>query len=187
MAFQFLCPQGHLLQGEESLVGQKCKCPYCQSELVVPPPPEELPAAQGTGVTEDAYAPIFDEPEESEPTPDGFPGIQTGADTGGIPQDAAVQFGAPDAQQQRLLHIPCPEGHVLETPRDMLGQDAMCPFCQRQFRLRFEDSREYRQEKAERQARRDQKIGKAWMNWSIAAAVAVVLGLILLFAITRSN
>ncbi|HUT09859.1 MAG TPA: hypothetical protein VMY42_05150 [Thermoguttaceae bacterium] len=190
MAFQFLCPQGHVLQGEESLAGQKCKCPYCHSEFAVPPPPGGPPVDEtASGPDADgAYAPIYDEPDESEQAgPGGFPGIHTGTDSGGVPQNVAVQFGTPAAQRQSLLHIPCPQGHVLETPRDMLGQDAMCPFCERQFRLRFEDSREYRQENAERRALRDQKIGKAWMNWSIAAAVAVVLGLILLFAITGSK
>jgi len=190
MAFEFLCPQGHVLQGEESMVGQKCRCPYCQSEFSVPPPPGGLPIAQAASDpgADGAYAPIFDESDDLEQAgPGGFPGIHAGADSAGVPQDVALRFGTPDAQRLNLLHIPCPRGHVLETPRDMLGQDALCPFCGTQFRLRFEDSREYRQEKAERRAVRDQKIGKAWMNWSIAAAVAVVLGVILLFAIAGSH
>ena len=36
MAFQFLCPQGHMLQGDPTQAGQQCKCPYCQTEFLVP-------------------------------------------------------------------------------------------------------------------------------------------------------
>ena len=114
------------------------------------------------------------------PAEEAFPGISTGADFGRAPADVAVQLGSTSADQQSLLHIPCPHGHLLETPREMLGQDAMCPYCQAQFRLRFEDSQEYRQEKVERRERREQKLGRAWLHWTIAAAVIVVLGVILM-------
>ncbi len=36
MAFQFLCPQGHLLQGDELQVGRPCQCPYCGGVFLVP-------------------------------------------------------------------------------------------------------------------------------------------------------
>ena len=42
-----------------------------------------------------------------------------------------------------LLHIPCPNGHELETPLDMIGQRAMCPHCGVEFRLKREKSVEY--------------------------------------------
>jgi hypothetical protein len=38
MAFQFSCPQGHLLNGDESQIGQACQCPYCGSAFLVPAP-----------------------------------------------------------------------------------------------------------------------------------------------------
>lgn len=94
------------------------------------------------------------------------------------------QLGFGDAGQRDLLHIPCPKGHPLETPREMLGQDAMCPFCQSQFRLRLEHSQEYQREKAERRERRERKLGKAWLHWTIATAVVVILGVILLVAVS---
>ncbi len=192
MAFQFLCPQGHLLQGEASQTGQKCKCPYCQSEFLVPAPaqaPEGDPGAGSSGPAVDE-APVFG---RTTPSPDGdnppgvFPGIRVGPAGGATPIDSAPQFGGASAEGQSLLHIPCPNGHILETPREMLGQDAMCPFCQAQFRLRFEDSQERRREKSDQRARREQKLGTAWMNWAIAAAVVVVLGIVVLIAIAASS
>jgi len=200
MAFQFLCPQGHLLQGDESQVGQQCKCPYCEVEFFVPPPSGEVPADQ-PGAGEDAtwsatpamagsQEPVFDEPEAGEyyeeaEEEEGFPGIHTGgpqADAGEVPA-----FGLAAAEQASVVHVICPHGHVLETPRDMLGQDAMCPYCEAEFRLRFEDTEEYRREREEQRERREQKLGKAWMNWAIAVAVVVVMGVIILVAMAVAD
>lgn len=36
MYFQFLCPQGHLLQGAVQQIGQPCRCPYCGVEFRIP-------------------------------------------------------------------------------------------------------------------------------------------------------
>ena len=167
MAFQFLCPEGHMLEVDESQVGQPCKCPQCSLEFLVPSP-------------DDGNSP--EEPSE----PGGFPDIRTGdprkdVEKAGLsPDQASTQFGTPAAETQSLVHIPCPKGHILETPRDMIGQDAVCPFCQVQFHLRLEESEEYRREKAEQLERHEQKLGQTWLYWSIAIAVVVLLGLLLL-------
>ena len=47
MAFQFCCPQGHVLQGELSQVGQLFQCPMCGSNFLIPPPSMD-PAAAGS-------------------------------------------------------------------------------------------------------------------------------------------
>jgi hypothetical protein len=86
-----------------------------------------------------------------------------------------------------VVHVICPSGHELETPREMLGQAAMCPFCQAQFPLRYEDSVEYRKQKAEELERRERKAAKAWLYWSVAAAVVVVLGVILLIVLSAQH
>ena len=75
-----------------------------------------------------------------------------------------VQGTVTAGSKQETLHILCPAGHELETPREMLGQDAMCPYCQTQFRLRIEDSVEYRKEQEEARMRRDMQIGKSWIH-----------------------
>jgi len=178
MAFQFLCPQGHLLQTDESMVGQYCKCPYCESEFVVPQPAGG--AEQSGGPWEqDVSSPVFDEPAEQS-----VPLVRGGA---GTDDPAALASIIPNPDVQPVLHLVCPQGHQLETPREMLGQDAMCPYCQTVFRLRFEDSLEYRRQKEEERLRREQKLGRAWLHWSIAAAVVVVLGVLLLIVLAAAG
>ena len=235
MAFQFLCPNGHLLQGDESQAGQQCKCPYCGGMFIVPNPPSAPPAGGAPapqrpayspqpgqqpavypgqqlqpytqpqtypqpgypppsyqppapdlgypppGVEPQPYGPPTEEPyEEPEPTepPEDFPGIRTGKGDESLEVDRETLPGA--EQHADILHILCPRGHELETPREMLGQDAMCPYCETVFRLRLEDSVEHRKQKEEKRERRELKQSKAWLNWAIAAAVLVVLGLITL-------
>src|SRR5437868_3224648 len=36
MVFQFLCPHQHLLQGDESQMGQQCQCPQCGIVFIIP-------------------------------------------------------------------------------------------------------------------------------------------------------
>ena len=45
MPYQFYCPQGHILQGDPSQVGQPYQCPYCNSAFLVPP--MEVPQQPG--------------------------------------------------------------------------------------------------------------------------------------------
>jgi hypothetical protein len=82
-----------------------------------------------------------------------------------------------------IVHIPCPNGHELETPVEMLGQDVLCPHCGAQFHLRREDSREAHEERE----RREQRRAEAWFRWSIAAAVIVGLGLGAMIVIAKQH
>ncbi len=186
MAFQFMCPYGHLLQAEESQAGQQCQCPECGVMMLIPSPDGSdtpLDGAPG-GVSAEAES----SPQQNS---DAFPTFSTAPDfaaIGGVTPagEAPVEAELP-AQSPKLLHIPCPRGHVLETPEEMVGQDALCPFCNLQFRLRFDDSLEHRREKEEEEARRQQRAAKAWLNWSIAAAVVVLFGVILLFIVRAAS
>jgi hypothetical protein len=69
----------------------------------------------------------------------------------------------------------------------MVGEDAICPFCQVQFRLRYENSLEYRKQRQAERERRELERGRAWMQWSLAIAAVVVLGVILLIAASVSR
>jgi hypothetical protein len=73
-----------------------------------------------------------------------------------------------------VVHIPCPNGHELETPVEMLGEEVLCPHCGVQFKLRNEDSKEYHVLQENLEHRRAQ----FWLNWAIAASVVVGLGLL---------
>ncbi len=148
-----------------------------------------IPSPAGDGGDDDtAQGPS---PGMAEPDAGAFPAFHTAPDfsaVGGVaPSPEAPAPAELPAQTPKMLHIPCPSGHVLETPEDMVGQDALCPFCNAQFRLRFDDSLERRREKELEEERRQARAARAWLNWSIAAAAVVVLGVILLFAIAASR
>jgi hypothetical protein len=215
MAFQFLCPQGHLLQADESHAGQQSQCPHCGSLFLIPrpnpaadasttpgnppleqpsvPPPVSQPPAPDAPPfpSPDSPAPDFQLPA-TEPQVEAevseFPGIRIEPEVGqgAAAADAPVSFKSPTAAQLPIVHVVCPNGHQLETPREMLDQEALCPFCQAQFRLRLEDSVEYREEKAKERTRREKRAAQLWLRWAIVAAVVVVLGLILLIVFSGS-
>jgi len=86
-----------------------------------------------------------------------------------------------DEIQPKQMHIPCPSGHPLEIANEMLGKTAECPLCGKRFRLRYEDSLEFRRRKAKLQEKQDAKSGQIWLAWAILAAV-VVLGLLVAMA-----
>jgi hypothetical protein len=94
----------------------------------------------------------------------------------------ASPTAAPPEPEPELLHIPCPNGHELETPVEMLDQEVLCPQCNAQFRLRRKDSVEFKKKKEQEESIRLEKVGRLWLNWAIVAIVLVVLifvGLIL--------
>lgn len=183
MAFQFMCPHGHLLQAEQSQAGQQCECPECGVLMLIPPPDGgELPQDPSDGSTS------VDTP--SSPSDGAFPALHTAPDFsvfGGVPPGQDADPPEITAADPKVLHIPCPSGHVLETPEEMIGQDALCPFCNAQFRLRYDDSLERRRERELEEERRQARAARAWLNWSIAIAAVVVIGVILLFIVRASG
>jgi hypothetical protein len=172
MPIQFLCPEGHLLQVDESLIAQPCKCPYCETVFLVPQP------------TVDRKQPPGEPPSNHGATSDfGSPAESPVAEQQGPATDATQSPPAASpltSQADEVVHVICPSGHELETPRALLGQAAMCPFCQAQFPLRFEDTVEFRRQRENDRERRERRAAKNWMQWSIVAAVVVVLGVVLL-------
>jgi hypothetical protein len=174
MTFQFLCPQGHLLQGEEAHMGMQCQCPQCGVAFIIPTieRQQQTPAAQSAAPAPQIdLAPIPDDDLPDRPAAvAGLEGLDVGElDTG--------ELGAA-AVGETLLHIPCPNGHELEVPLDMIGQRAMCPHCQAEFRLRREKSIEYlRQQEA-----LDRKRAEFWFKLAIVAACVVGLVLVVMFA-----
>lgn len=195
MPFQFHCPQGHLLEGHESQSGQQGQCPVCGVTFIFPAVTPAAPAAQpaiGGGMS-------FGQPQ--------FGGPQFGGPQFGTPQFGGPAFGDPAAGQQptpgfvapeepapavepeqpqgpRIVHIPCPNGHVLETPDDMIGQAALCPYCNTQFELLYEKSHEFEVERAEKAKKREKEINDLWVKWSIRAAIFVGIMLVGMIAWT---
>jgi ribosomal protein S27E len=271
MPFQFYCPQGHLLEGHESQMGQQSQCPMCGSVFVMPvmpgatmpagpvpggpaqpgwpgygqpaPPGYGQPGVYGQqmppvypmnypggapvpnpypgypanfgapGGAMPGYGPQpgygaqqfeqpftaapaapFQPPEAGvqQPTTQGFPGMQTEtsaepAATTAAPQQPVAAPTEPPApppeekKEPRIVRIPCPQGHELQTPMDMVNQEVLCPICGTQFHLRYEDSIEFKEEQAELRRRKAESLNYAAMKWSIVAAVVIVLGILGMF------
>lgn len=110
--------------------------------------------------------PIDDEPEPPAPAP--------------APASAAPS-------EPELLHIPCPNGHELETSLDMLDQVVLCPRCQAQFKLRRKNSVEYKRLEAERERIREANLNKVWLQGAIVAVVLIVIGLGALIALRMTS
>jgi hypothetical protein len=156
MPFQFYCPQGHLLEGHESQTGQQSQCPLCGAIFLIPQVPQ--PQAAAAAPAPPAPAP----PPEPAPAP---------------PPPAASAPAAPSPPaaplEPRIVRIPCPKGHLLETPSDMFGQQALCPYCNTQFELLYESSIEYQEEQVAAKQRREEEINQLWVKWTIRAAIFV--------------
>ena len=176
MSFQFQCPQGHLLEGDPSQAGQAVNCPSCGMLFIIPAP---LAPAVGPEM-----APVFGsyghQPQSR------FAHLQVAGEgpaaTTEVESAPVMEEPAPPPEPE-LLHIPCPNGHELETPVDMLEQEVLCPQCNAQFRLRKQDSVEFKRKQEEQERIKEIKTGNFWLNMAVVAVVLVgllILGLIIL-------
>jgi hypothetical protein len=183
MSFQFQCPQGHLLEGDPSQAGQAVNCPTCGMLFLIPAP------LAAPAQVQPAFGPSFGAPGEQAASRfahlDGGPAAS--------PEAAAMEPSAPvmeapaPPEEPELLHIPCPNGHELETPIDMLEQEVLCPKCNVQFRLRKKDSVEFKRKKEEADRLKEIKTGNFWLNMAIVAAVLVGLLVVGLIGLTILN
>jgi len=177
MTFQFLCPQGHLLQGEEAHMGMQCQCPQCGMAFIIPVVERpEQPAAVYTQPFQEGIEPLglvpLDEPKQHAPVV---------KKTAPVPKVDFTELGVGElgeaAAAEVLLHIPCPNGHELETPPDMIGQRVLCPQCKVEFRLRREKSIEY----LHQQEILDRQRARFWFQLAIVAMCFVGVVLLAIF------
>jgi rubredoxin len=171
MTIQFPCPEGHLLEAEESAAGQPCSCPTCGAEFVIPSRPI---AGSSNESSVDAPPIILTSPAASVSSESSGEGADSALRLPPAGSRPNVDVSAPP----RILHIPCPNGHELETPHEMLDQHVMCPHCGVQYRLREQDSVEYRRMQQDKLEAKERKTGKIWLNWAVLITVLVLLGLL---------
>ena len=172
MSYQFYCPAGHLLEAEPDYAGQHCQCPTCGADMLIPPPPSGHAAGH--------QQPAYEQPvDETTPEEEGFPGLRFGPGPrrGEVEEAPRIGDSAKD-DPERILHIPCPNGHELETPMSMVGTNAMCPHCEATFRLKFENSVEGKEERKKQQELKEERWGRSALRWSIILASLAILGLI---------
>ena len=155
-------------------MGMQCQCPQCGTAFIIPtvqspgqPQPQQEPAPlRAQQALEQLAAAEKQQPAAAAQQEDFASGQYEG-----------------EIQDEELLHIPCPNGHELDTPLDMIGQRAMCPHCGAEFRLKREKSREYLQQQEILERRR----AKFWFQLAIVAAsfVGVVLvAMLIIMAVT---
>jgi len=133
-----------------------------------------IPAAPAPAA-EPAPDPAAETPQPMRPS---FPDV-TGRGPGA--GRAFDPYGGPS--EPDVVHIPCPKGHLLETPPEMIGEDVMCPHCGVQFKLFAKNSVEHKRKKREEQERADYKSGKTWFTWAVVVVAAVAIALILMIAL----
>ena len=206
MPFQFYCPNGHLLQANENQIGQTCVCPHCQVEIIIPAPAGYTPASPATPP---------DAPT-TQPPVSAFTGFNPQGQTAPSPLDSVnfqkkkknFNFGASQAAAQEAenaalkpaqkmnigdpdedarLHCLCPTGHPLEINRDMIGQKAMCPYCQKTFVITLERTVEYINKKKRAEELEDKKMAKFWFQWAIVAIVLAVIFIVVMIVLSVSN
>jgi uncharacterized Zn-finger protein len=197
MSFQFQCPQGHLLEAEETDVGKTCLCPYCGLTLAIPTPVGIVSSAPPTVMpaTPPPAVPVVDPLLGSVPCPTVKAAPLPSPEVGGrrpAPLEASGEelgFGAEEMREteavnakgkEELFHIACPNGHELEVPREMLDQTALCPYCNSKFTLRECESLEYQRKKVIREEQEERSISNTWLNWVVGISVVVMLFLLVL-------
>jgi hypothetical protein len=152
-----------------------------------PQPPWPAPGAYGPPPPSEIMEPVESPPDPTPSAPDPMPRVGLGPSFPdvAIPGASGRRTFDPTGELTgpKMLHIPCPEGHVLETPPEMLGEEVICPHCGRQFMLREKDSQEYKRKKKEEAERRDIRAGKRWLTWAVVISAAVLIGLILMIAL----
>ncbi len=209
MAFQFFCPNRHLLQANEDQVGQICRCPMCQTEFLIPSPTgQPLPSQQPIPVQPQPSAtnsPASTASSGNEPfsfnksakSKDGFqflgqqeasPAEPVGVDVNEA--NAAESNGASkagfkltDVDNDPILHSVCPNGHILEIEREMIGETALCPYCQTPYKISLERTVEFLEKKKRQAELEDNKLAKFWSQWAIVAAVLAGIFIIVMVAL----
>ena len=122
------------------------------------------------------------------------PQQQYGAPQYGAPQQSGGGFPpTPDHYEEvrqtqtepTVYRILCPKGHELQTPAEMLGTKAQCPYCNAIMELKIENSVEHREELQrqqrileQRQQMREEAQGRFWLRVAIAVGVLAVGGLV---------
>lgn len=210
MPFQFYCPNGHLLQANENQIGQSCVCPHCQIEIIIPAPTGYTPAPSSAPPTPPG-APT------SQPPVSSFTGLNSQNNNGNPPptsdfnvhrkkrnfdfgasqaaaqeaenaaQKPAQKMDIGDPDEDERLHCLCPTGHPLDIDRNMIGQKAMCPYCQKTFVITLERTVEYINKKKRAEELEDKKTAKLLFQWAIVAIVLAVIFIVVMIALTLSH
>ena len=161
-------------------MGMQCQCPQCGVAFIIPTIDQPAPSGESASAASQSLelAPLDDGEvfaEEPQPAPERPAPPAASVD---LAELAATELGT-NIRDEPMLHIPCPNGHELETPMDMVGERAQCPHCGVEFRLRREKSIEYLHQQDLLERRR----ARFWFQLSIMVASFVVMVLLVMVGI----
>jgi len=170
MPFEFYCPEGHLLEGDDDQLGTQGRCPLCGTLFLFPKTTllAKLMHAKG--------------PKPKEPAAPA-PGISLGDVVAG--GGVASHGGPPEPQ---VLQVLCPRGHILDTPEEMLGTAVICPHCRIRFTPTVERSVPYLRTKQRYEMQKEESQGRFWLAIAIVAtAIALTTFVVMGVYLSRSS
>lgn len=168
--------------------GATIVCPICRIPVATAPP-APAPAAPPPQTPSFAPPPAPPGGLRMPPPPGALPAAAPPARppvAAAAPVADWVVPAAADRDNEGVLRIPCPNGHVLKTKRSRLGQQVVCPTCNEFFVLEETESLEYKQEAARRRAREDEERAQKWLWRAIYSAIFIALSFIVM-AVIGSN
>ena len=166
MPFQFYCPQGHLLEGHESQMGQQSQCPLCGSMFLIPMLPQPAAAAAPRASAAD--------PGCAGSAATAAAAACAAAATCGRDSSARAAQGGSAAGAARCSDC-VPQGtHSGNAVRH--GRPASpVPLLQHAVRAALRRQHRIPGGASGGQAAREEEINKLWVKWSIRAVIFVVV------------
>jgi hypothetical protein len=169
MPFEFYCPEGNLLEGDDDQLGTQGRCPLCGTLFTFP---------KTTLIAKMMHAKGPKPKTPAEPRP----GISMGDVVASHPD--VIQAAAPEPQ---VLQVLCPRGHILDTPEEMLGTAVICPHCRVKFTPTVERSVPYLRTKQRYEAQKEESQGRFWLAIAIVAATVVIATFVVLAVYLRRS
>lgn len=150
MSFEFYCPNGHLLEGDDEQLGTQGRCPICNVMFTFP---TTTLVARREKLRHDAKVRVDEgKAEAAEPE---------------LPPEPIVP-------ERRVIQVLCPKGHVLDTPEELLGSEVKCLRCKTRFVPTTERSVAYLRNKHRYETQKGEEQGRFWMGAAVLAVTAVV-------------
>ncbi|MEX0866811.1 MAG: hypothetical protein WD030_05595 [Pirellulales bacterium] len=195
---------GFLLSGDDAYRGRTVKCPKCKQPVAIPADDDGgdyglSPLSPEEQAKLDAEIPPAEAPGGSASGPQlnirtkgrrvgkvrvGKGKVRTGGGGDDLPALAdGATFDPTGLSPEALVHLPCPNGHVLEIERSLMGNWAMCPHCGEQFEMLLKNTQEHQRDQQMKEQREIARSSRQWMNYAIVAIVLVVIFLGLLIAL----
>ena len=155
MSFEFYCPNGHLLEGDDEQLGTQGRCPICGTLFRFP---TTTLVARREKLRHDAKSAAD----------------VAGADRAAAESAAAELAPEPVVPERRVIQVLCPRGHVLNILEELLGSEAVCLKCKTRFVPTTERSVAYLRTKHRYETQKGEAQGRFWMGAAVLAVTAVV-------------